>query len=136
MASIHLEVATPAGLVIDEQVDEVVAPGLLGEFGARPGHQPYLVELNAGPLHYVQGGKTSWFALTGGTAEVRTDRVVVLADACEPGGKLDVDRATEAAARAEQRLKEFAKNAEVDADRAFAALARARARLTAANKAR
>jgi len=136
MASIHLEVATPAGLVIDEQVDEVVAPGLLGEFGARPGHQPYLVELDAGPLRYIQGGKASWFALSGGTAEVRADRVVVLADACEPGRDLDVDRAKDAAGRAEQRVKDFAKNAEIDVDRAFAALARARARLTAADKAR
>lgn len=136
MASIRLEVATPTGLVVDEQVDEVVAPGLWGEFGVRPGHQPYLVQLEAGTLQAVKGGKHTWYAISGGTAEVRSDRVIVLADACELGRKLDLERAREAAARAEERLKALARDSEIDADRAHAALARARARLTAAGKAR
>jgi len=135
-ASIHLELATPAGLVADEQVDEVIAPGHNGQFGARPGHQPFLVELEPGIVGYVSGGKTTWYAISGGTAEVRHDRVIVLADACEPGKELDLERAEEAKKRASERLKDFAKDSQVDTDRALAALARANARITAAGKAR
>jgi len=39
VSAIHLELATPAGLVVDEDVDEVVAPGLTGRSAAwRPWH--------------------------------------------------------------------------------------------------
>ena len=136
VSAIHLELATPAGLVVDEDVDEVVAPGLKGQFGARPGHQPFLVELTPGLLGYVQSGKTTWYAISGGTAEVRHDRVIVLADTCEPGTELDLERAEEAGTRANQRLKDFARDAAIDADRALAALARANARIDAAGRVR
>ena len=135
-ASIHLELATPAGLVADEQVDEVIAPGQKGQFGARPGHQPFLVELEAGLVGFVAGGATTWYAISGGTAEVRHDRVIVLADTCEPGKELDVERAEEARTRANDRLKDLAKDSAVDTDRALAALSRANARISAAGKAR
>ena len=83
---VHLEVVTPAGMVIDERVKGVAAPGHLGEFEARPGHQPYLVSLNSGRLAFTPagGGARRVFTLGGGTAEVRADHVIVLADSCEP----------------------------------------------------
>jgi len=77
----RLEVVTPAGVAVDEaDVKGVVAPGHLGEFEARPGHQPFLVRLRAGRLSHGN----SHFEITGGIAEVRADHVIVLADSCEP----------------------------------------------------
>ena len=35
-----LEVVTPEGLLLREEVDEVIAPGSEGYFGVRPGHTP------------------------------------------------------------------------------------------------
>ena len=132
---IHLQVVTPTGYVVDEQVDEVVAPGYLGEFDARPGHQPYLVQLRPGALAYVKDGAKRWYSVSGGTAEVRATSVAVLADTCEPAVGIDVDRAERARTRAEKRLKAF-KDAEVDRARASAALARAVSRVQAARWAR
>ena len=45
---ILLEVVTPTGLLLREEVDEVIAPGEDGYFGVRPGHTPFLSTLGLG----------------------------------------------------------------------------------------
>ena len=40
--TIKLQVITPTKLVVDEEVEEVVAPGELGEFGVLVGHIPLI----------------------------------------------------------------------------------------------
>ena len=42
MAQIHLEVVTPTGPVVSEEVDIVTAPGVGGEFGVLANHAPFL----------------------------------------------------------------------------------------------
>ena len=39
---IRLKVVTPGRLVLDEEVDEVTAPGVKGEFGVLPNHIAFL----------------------------------------------------------------------------------------------
>lgn len=80
MMKIHIEIVTPEKPILKEEVDEVVVPGLLGEFGVLPGHTTFLSELGTGPLTYTKGGGSKTIALAGGFAEVREDRVTVLAD--------------------------------------------------------
>jgi len=53
---ILLEVVTPVERVLSKEVDEVVAPGELGEFGVLPGHVPFLTLLLPGELRYRIGG--------------------------------------------------------------------------------
>ena len=53
---ITLEVVTPEGLLLREEVDDVVAPGDLGYFGVLPGHTPFLTTLGAGEITYGIGG--------------------------------------------------------------------------------
>ena len=133
LGTMRLEVVTPAGLAVDEpSVTGVVAPGHLGEFEARPGHQPYLVRLRPGRLSH-SGGKAT-YAISGGTAAVRADHVIVLADACEAVGEIDTERAKAAEKRAADRLagKGEATQEELDLERARAAHNRARARLLVA----
>ena len=48
---IVLEVVTPMGLLLREEVDEVIAPGEDGYFGVRPGHTPFLSTLGPGRDH-------------------------------------------------------------------------------------
>ena len=36
-----LEIVTPYMKVVDAEVDEVTATGMLGEFGVLPGHAPF-----------------------------------------------------------------------------------------------
>ncbi len=80
MAKIQLEIVTPESNVLKDEVDEVVAPGALGEFGVLPGHTTLLAELGTGTLTYTKNGQAKSLQVSGGFAEVREDHVVILAD--------------------------------------------------------
>src|SRR5450631_2094272 len=47
-----LSLTTPKGALVDADVDEVTAPGLLGELGILPGHVPLMTALKPGVLVY------------------------------------------------------------------------------------
>jgi F-type H+-transporting ATPase subunit epsilon len=130
VVALDLEVATPTRLVVAETVDEVVIPGSQGYFGVLPGHAPLLATLGTGELMYRQGTTQHHLALTGGFAEVRNDKVIVLAEHAERPGEIDRERAQRARDRAERRLS--GREGEVDFARAQAALARAMTRLQVA----
>lgn len=77
---IHLKVITPTVLVVDQQVDEVVAPGEVGEFGILPGHVPFISTLGTGELKYKLGNSETKLIVEGGIADVRDDTVSILTD--------------------------------------------------------
>lgn len=77
---IHLKVITPTKLVVDQQVDEVVAPGEVGEFGILPGHVPFITTLHSGELKYKIGNSETKVVIEGGVADVRDDTVNILTD--------------------------------------------------------
>ena len=66
--------------------------------------------------------------------EVMPAKVIILADACERSDEIDLERATAAKQRAEDRLKGM--TTELDQSRAEAALRRSIARLRVAEKRR
>lgn len=68
-----------------------------------------------------------YLAITGGFLEVRPDKVIILADACERADEIDIARAEEAKRRAQETLKTMP--LERDAAVAEAALRRSLARL-------
>ena len=100
-----LEIVTPEGLLLREEVDDVVAPGEEGYFGVRPGHAPFLTSLGLGEISYGQGGARSFLTCFWGFCEVLPDRVNVLADIGERAEEIDVGRAEQAMSRAADRLK-------------------------------
>jgi len=100
-----LEVVTPAGILLREEVDEVIAPGELGYFGVLPGHTPFLSTLGAGEITYRRGGETSHLTCFWGFSEVLPDRVNILAEVGERAEDIDVARAEAAKTRAEAALK-------------------------------
>jgi F-type H+-transporting ATPase subunit epsilon len=128
-----LELATPSRLVVSAEVDEVVAPGSLGYFGVLPGHAPLLATLGIGEVTYRIGREEYHVAVSGGFAEVRNDKVIILADAAETPADIDRARAEQARDRAEARLAGRGQD-EVDYGRAAAALARALTRLQVASR--
>ena len=130
-----LELATPARMVVAETVDEVVVPGSEGYFGVLPGHAALLATLGIGELTYRIGRDERHVAVAGGFAEVRNDKVIVLADTAELPQDIDRARAERARERAEQRLAGRAQD-EIDYTRAAAALARALTRLQVASRGR
>ena len=130
-----LELATPTRMVVAETVDEVVVPGSEGYFGVLPGHAPLLATLGIGELTYRIGREERHVAVAGGFAEVRNDKVIVLADTAELPRDIDRARAERARDRAEQRLSGRAQD-ETDYARAGAALARALTRIQVSGRGR
>lgn len=127
-AKVLFELATPNRLLVSEEVEEVVAPGVEGYFGVLPGHAPFLTSLQSGEVSYRVGGAEHYLAVSGGFAEVRGERVILLADNAERPEEIDRERAERARQRAERRLQGKTQE-ETDYQRALAALSRALTRL-------
>jgi len=102
---IALEIVTPEGLLLREDVDEVIAPGERGYFGVRPGHTPLMATLGLGELSYRAGGKWHYLTCFWGWCEVLPDRVNVLAEMGERAEDIDTSRAELARTNAAERLK-------------------------------
>lgn len=123
--NIRLEVVTPEKYVVDEEVQIVVAPGNLGEFGVLIGHTPFLTTLKTGEMHYTDaGGAQRYVFVSGGFAEALPDKVTVLAESAERRRDIDIDRAKAAMERAQERLAQ-SQAEDIDFNRAKAALERA-----------
>jgi len=131
--ALQLEIATPMRLVVADMVDEVIAPGSEGYFGVLRGHAPFLTTLGVGELTYRKGRDEYHLAIAGGFAEVRNDKVIILADSAERPDEIDRERADRARQRAEQRLGGRGQE-ETDYARCAAALARALTRLHVAGR--
>lgn len=130
---IRLRVVTPSRLLLDDVVDEVTAPGALGEFGVLPNHIAFLTLLVPGELSYKEGAARHYLAVSGGYAEVLDDVMTVLAPAAEFAGEIDTDRARQARETAEKRMGEL-NYEDKEFDSAEAALRWANARLQVAGK--
>jgi F-type H+-transporting ATPase subunit epsilon len=100
-----LEIVSPEGLLLRDEVAEIVAPGAEGYFGVRPGHTPLLAALGMGELSYRRLGEWRRLTCFSGWCEVLPDRVNVLADIGERAEDIDVGRAETALRRAEERLR-------------------------------
>jgi F-type H+-transporting ATPase subunit epsilon len=130
---IRLRVVTPSRLVLDEEVDEVTAPGTLGEFGVLPNHISFLSTLEPGEMSFKQGANKQVLAVSGGYAEVLDNVMTVLAPAAEFGREIDAPRAQHAKERAERLMAELNRE-EKEWLMAEAALQRALVRLQVASK--
>jgi F-type H+-transporting ATPase subunit epsilon len=128
--TLELEIVTPDRLLVHEQVDEIQIPGKSGYLDALPQHAPLITELAPGELTYKRGGSVTRLAVSWGFAEVLPDKVTILAQAAERPEEINVERAREAKARAEQALQN--PKPDTDFDDALAALRRAEVRLQVA----
>ncbi len=129
---IHLEVVTPAGAVVSEDVDIVNAPGYGGDFGVLANHAPFLSTIKIGLLTYEQGKERKSLMISGGFSEVSNNKITFLVESAEFGSDIDVDRAMKAKERAEKRLAQAAAQDEnFNQVRAEASLQRALARIKA-----
>jgi F-type H+-transporting ATPase subunit epsilon len=120
-------------MLIDEDVDEVTAPGELGEFGVLPNHIAFLTTLVPGELTYKQGSSKKTLAVGGGYAEVLDNVMTVLAPAAEFADEIDSARAQRAKERAEKFIAELNRE-EKDWEMAETALKRALVRLQVASR--
>ncbi|MDR9502485.1 MAG: F0F1 ATP synthase subunit epsilon [Desulfurivibrionaceae bacterium] len=133
--TIELEVVTPSGPVVSEDVDIVTAPGSGGVFGVLANHAPFLSTIKVGELSYKQQGKEHYLMVSGGFCEVSNNKITFIVESCEKGSDIDIDRALLAKERAEKRLAQMTgKQEKINEARAQAALQRALARVRIAEK--
>ncbi len=129
--TITLDVVTPEARLVHAEVSEIVAQGILGQFGVLPGHANFVGALEPGPLTYEEGGDERTMAVAGGFVEITLEEgIKIMADAAEFAEKIDAERAEAAKERAERRISDYDPSTqETDIVRAEAALARALVRL-------
>ena len=131
-----LRLMTPERTLFEGEVASVAGRTPGGDFEVLPGHGHWVSSVDPCSLRLRQAGDAAGeveaFAVHGGLIEVHPDSVLVLADTAEVGGEVDEERARQARARAEDRLKRrTGEGREVDVDRARRSLARALARIEA-----
>ncbi len=104
----HLTVTTPRGYLVQIEAEELVAPGLLGEFGVLPGHIPFMSVLKPGVLSYRTKEGTKYLAVGDGILQVARvtdgDKVDVLVDRGEHGKDVDREAAQRELAAADAEL--------------------------------
>ncbi len=101
---LRLRLVTPERLLLDEEVDEVTAPGTVGEFGVFPDHTTFLSSLQPGRLSYKQNGQTRSLAVSDGFAEVVDNLMTVLCTEAAYANEIDATQAQEAVREAETAL--------------------------------
>jgi F-type H+-transporting ATPase subunit epsilon len=134
MATLRLDIVTPEKMIFSGDVNSVLAWGVEGQLGILPHHTPLMTVLQPGDLVIKMGQEEESLTISGGFLEVRPDKVVVLADACERAEQIDEARAEEAKRRAQETLKEAVTPTDLAA--AEAALRRSLARLKAVERIR
>jgi len=104
----HLTVTTPRGYLVQAEVDELVAPGALGEFGVLPGHIPFMSVLKPGVLAYRLKEGVKYLAVGDGILQVARvadgDKVEVLVNRGEHGKDVNRDAAQKELTAADAEL--------------------------------
>ncbi|HQP29990.1 MAG TPA: F0F1 ATP synthase subunit epsilon [Deltaproteobacteria bacterium] len=101
----QLDVVTPVRQVLSRQVEEVIAPGTVGEFGVLPGHTTFLTTLKPGRLTVMDPETTVYMAISGGFAEVTGTRVIILAETAELADEIDLAETRKDLEIAQEKLK-------------------------------
>lgn len=98
--TLTLELVTPEKVALTEEADMVVLPAFEGEMGVLPGHEPFMVELNAGEVRVDNGSAKKWLAISGGFAQVLNNKVSVFAETAEMSEDIDSERAKQSLEKA------------------------------------
>ena len=134
MLTLKLEIVTAERQTFSDDVNAVIVPGVEGQLGILPHHAPLMTILQPGELIVKQQGEDIYLFISGGFIEIRPDKVIILADACERCNEIDIARAEDAKRRAEEQLQSI--SPEMDHARSQAALLRSLTRLKVAEKVR
>ena len=129
-----LEIVTAERVVYSEEVDVLVAPGVVGELGILPSHAPLLTIMQPGEIRVDKDGEETFIAVSGGFLEVIGNKATILADTAERADEIDEARAEEAVQRAEERIATATSS--LDLERALASVRRSQARLKVARRRR
>jgi F-type H+-transporting ATPase subunit epsilon len=120
------ELVSPERVLLSEDVEHVVLPGVDGDLGVLPGHAPLVVTLRPGTISVIGGAKTRKIFVKDGFAEFTPDTLNVLAEQAVSLDGAERSEIDGLIATAEQELadasddgKRFMANSALDALRAL-----------------
>jgi F-type H+-transporting ATPase subunit epsilon len=128
VAEFSVQVVSPEHVLYDGEAEMVVCRSTTGEIAFLAGHQPYLGALADAPVRIIGPSVQVAAAVHGGFVQMTGERLVVLSDLAELKDQIDVPRAEQAKARAEDTLSRDPDDAD-----AQAALQRAETRIEVAS---
>tara|TARA_B110001454_G_scaffold64285_1_gene62430 strand:- start:159 stop:554 length:396 start_codon:yes stop_codon:yes gene_type:complete len=131
MSSFKLEIVTPTEINEVENVSYVRCPGIDGSFGIMKGHREAVITLGIGEIKITETGKDSYYATSGGFAEISKEKVQFLLETVEESKDIDLDRANSSIQRSKDRLS---KKQETDISRARLSLIKALNRLKVSSR--
>ncbi|MDI2090984.1 ATP synthase F1 subunit epsilon [Commensalibacter oyaizuii] len=116
--SIQLEIISPEEVVLSQNVDMAVLPGLEGDIAAMEGHAPMIFLLRGGVINLYEGDKiTQSFFVEGGFAEMKETQCTVLAKEVTKLDALSEEKVRQRLATLEESYKEAAKGKDADKQR-------------------
>ncbi|EHD15033.1 ATP synthase epsilon chain [Commensalibacter intestini A911] len=116
--SIQLEIVSPEKVVVSQQVDMAVLPGLEGDIAAMEGHVPMIFLLRGGVIHLYEGNKIiDSFFVESGFAEMKETQCTVLAKEVKKLDELSEEVATKRLADLEASFQEAAKGNDAEKQR-------------------
>jgi F-type H+-transporting ATPase subunit epsilon len=134
----QLTVTTPRGALVQIEVDEIAAPGAVGEFGVLPGHIPLMAALKPGVLFYRTKDGPRFLAVGDGVLQVArsgdSDKISVLVDRGESARDIDRDTATQELAAVDAELAKSKAETAAEVKALLGRRAWAAARVDAANR--
>ena len=102
----NLEIIASDHMFFKGECEMLSFPGLDGEYGILPNHEAMVTCLSAGELRIKVNGEWKYAAVSDGFVKITPTAVVLIADTVELPEEIDANRANEAKARAEERLRQ------------------------------
>jgi len=131
---ITFKIITPESTAFEDVIDQATLPVIDGEVTIMPDHRSYIAGLKAGEIMLRKGAEEISLAVAGGFFEFANNKLIVLADRAERAEEIDLKRAEEARARAEELKKEKITMDDVDYARTVALIEKEMARIKVAKK--
>ena len=130
--SFQLEIITPIQILTIGQINYLRSESIdNGKFGVMANHTPSIIVLGHGEIKILKDGKETFYATSGGYADIRPEGVLLLVETIEEISNIDLNRAEAALKRAQNRLNDVS---DVDFERAKSSIRRARNRIKIANR--
>jgi F-type H+-transporting ATPase subunit epsilon len=106
MATFEIEIISTDGIIFKGEVEEVVIPTKDGQITILPNHAPLISLLDEGEVIIKKEGKQQILGVLGGFLEVNKNKAKIITDYAVEGSNIDVAKAEEAKAKAEELMKE------------------------------
>ena len=100
---LQFDLVSPERLLLSQPVDQVIVPGVEGDFGALPEHSNLISLIRPGVLTVYRSGQSAErIFVGGGFAEVTATSLTVLAEQATPVAEIDRAQAEKAVADARE----------------------------------